>query len=102
MLLIGAPRDLTMHTTPRGSRYTEAQLLDLEKAPEPGVGGGRGGRGGRGGGGFQEKLDAFLAEEQPLVIMRSGAGFSDGGNFIAGRGGSYDAKAGPLHCPRWW
>jgi carboxypeptidase Q len=95
VLLIGAPRDLTMHTAPRGSRYTEAQLMDLEKAPEPGVGGGRGGRGGRGGGGFQEKLDAFLAEEQPLVIMRSGAGFSDGGNFIAGRGGSYDAKAGP-------
>ncbi len=43
-------------------------------------------------GGFQARLDAFLTEEQPLVVMRGGAGFSDGGNFIAGRGG--DPKTG--------
>jgi carboxypeptidase Q len=94
VLLIGAPRDLTMHLKPRGTRYTEAELMDLEQAPEPALGFGRGGggRGGRGGGGFQEKLDAFLAQEQPLVVMRSGAGFSDGGTYIAGRGA--DPKTG--------
>jgi carboxypeptidase Q len=95
VLLIGPLRDLTMHTTPRGSRLTDAQLMELEKAPDPAAGG-RGGRGGNGGrGGFQDRLDAFLREEQPLVVMRSGAGFSDGGTYIAGRGGSYDAKASP-------
>jgi carboxypeptidase Q len=107
ILLIGAPRDLTMHVTPRGKRYTEAELMDIERAPDPGIGfrppaapaaGGRRGRGQAataapgGRGGFQAKLDAFLAEEQPLVVMRSGAGFSDGGNFIAGRGA--DPKTG--------
>jgi carboxypeptidase Q len=93
VVLIGAPRDLAMHLTARSTRYTEAELMDLEKAPEPGAAMFRGpGRGGRE---FQEKLAAFLTAEQPLVVMRSGGGFSDGGNFIAGRGGSYDAKADP-------
>jgi hypothetical protein len=108
VVLVGAPRDLTMHLTPRGTRYAEAELLDLEKAPDPGAGlfrapaapaaGGRRGQAAAapGGGGrrneFQEKLAAFLTEEQPLVVMRSGAGFSDGGTYIAGRGA--DPKTG--------
>lgn len=92
VVLIGAPRDLTMHLKARGERYSEAELEEIEKAPEPGAVGGRGGRGG-GAREFQAKLDEFLKEEQPVVLLRSGAGFSDGGNFIAGRGGSYDAKA---------
>jgi hypothetical protein len=93
VLLIGAPRDLAMHLKPRATRYTDAELAELEKAPEPGSAVFRGP--GRGGLAFQEKLAAFLAAEQPLVVMRSGGGFSDGGTFIAAGGGSYDAKAGP-------
>jgi carboxypeptidase Q len=90
IIMIGAARELAMSTAPNGRRYTDAELLELSFAPEPGAAG----RGGRGPGGreFQQKLQKFLADEQPAVVLRSGQGRSDGGTVFGGSAGSRDPK----------
>src|SRR5260370_2622440 len=39
IILIGPARDLAMKMTPDGRRYTDAELVELAVAPDPGVGG---------------------------------------------------------------
>ena len=78
-----------MSTAANGRRYTDNELAEIALAPEPGTG-----RGGRGPGGreFQQKLQKFLADEQPAVVLRAGAGRSDGGTVFGGSAGSRDPK----------
>lgn len=104
-------RDLTMHTSAEGRRYTEADLAAEEIAPDPAA------RGGFGGGrplaafggqpiptdpeerrkfmesrrGFTEKVAEFYKEEGALLILSSGQ-MGDGGTVFASQGGPYDTK----------
>jgi len=41
IVMIGAPRDLTMSLNPLGRRYTDIELEELMLAPDPGAAGGR-------------------------------------------------------------
>jgi carboxypeptidase Q len=96
MIMIGDARPLEMSMNPLGRRYTEHQLDELVLAPDPGIGG-RGGQpqagpGGPGGRGFQQKLQKFLAEEQPSLVLRAGLGRSEGGTVFGGSAGSHDPK----------
>jgi hypothetical protein len=95
IVLIGAPRDLEMSMEPLGRRFTEADLHELFIAPDPGAGG-RGGRGGQPFGPaareFRERVQKFLAEEAPLVVVQGGAGRSEGGDVFGGSAGSYNLK----------
>jgi carboxypeptidase Q len=106
IVLIGAKRDLEMSTEPLGHRYTAEELAGIQLAPDPSLGGrgevffslnapaARGGRaaGGPGGRGFQQTLQKFLAEEQPAIVVRGGAGRSEGGDVFGGSAGSRDPK----------
>lgn len=113
IVLLGPPRELLMSMAPLGRRYTDTELADLSLAPDPSAQGGRppvfiggpqGGRGGRGGQpqqggpggpggrGFQQKLQKFLSEEEPAIVVRGGAGRSDGGDVFGGSAGSRDLK----------
>jgi carboxypeptidase Q len=91
IVMIGGLHDLQMSTTANGHRYTEEELGDLTLIQDPGAAG-RGGRGGGGRGGFNQKLQKFLSEEQPLLVLRSGQGRSDGGTVFGGSAGSRDPK----------
>src|SRR5271170_7692826 len=109
IIMIGGARELQMSMNPLGRRYTDKELAELQLAPDPSIGGrgpvfiggpqnGRGGPpqaggpGGPGGRGFQQKLQKFLAEEQPSLVLRAGQGRSEGGTVFGGSAGSRDAK----------
>ncbi len=81
IVMIGAPRDLSMSLNPLGRRYTDIELDELMLAPDPGAAGGRppifiggaqanpqsgrGGRGGRSGRGGAAAADGQAAGDQP-------------------------------------
>ncbi|HXP89099.1 MAG TPA: M20/M25/M40 family metallo-hydrolase [Bryobacteraceae bacterium] len=117
VVLLGAGRDMQMITTAPGRRYTDSDLATIALAPEaapqigprpPGSdalaanGGGNGGRGGRGGANaqpnqqqqrqFQNRLNQFLHDEAPAVVVRMGTGRSEGGTVFGQAGGSRDPK----------
>jgi hypothetical protein len=93
IVLISPKRDLAMVTSPLGTRYTDAELADIQSAQIqlPGFGrggrggaaGGRGGRGGAAGGVSPQAIQRFLRAEKPaLVIQISNNG--DGGTLFGG------------------
>jgi len=90
IIMIGGLHELQMSTDPNGHRYTDHELMELSFAPEPGAAG----RGGRGPGAreFQQRLQKFLSEEQPSLVLRAGQGRSDGGTVFGGSAGSRDPK----------
>jgi carboxypeptidase Q len=106
MVLLGPGRDLQMSLQPLGARRSDSDLAALAQAPDaaggrgqapPGaaaIGGGR--QGGPGGGNanqqFQRALNKFLADEGAAVVVRPGAGRSEGGTVFAQGGGSRDLK----------
>ena len=117
IVLIGAPRELHMSMNPLGRRYTDVELSELMLAPDPAAnparppvfiggpaaeapGARRGGQPppqGRPGSPsaarqFQTKLNQFLHDEGPLVVVRSGLGRSEGGTVYGGGAGSRDPK----------
>ena len=116
VVLLGAGRDLQMITQAPGRRYSDSDLAAIALAADapqigprpPGSdalaanGGGNGGRGGRGGGNgpqnpqqqrqFQNRLNQFLHDEAPAVVVRIGNGRSDGGTVFGQAGGSRDPK----------
>jgi carboxypeptidase Q len=118
IVFLGAGRELTMRTTPAGTRYTDQQLADLAAAALAGRGGnnvpgaralaagaGRGapntpGATNTAGGGqqFTNRLNRFLAEEGVVAVARIGGAQSDGGTVFAQAGGSRDARD-PLAPP---
>src|SRR5215813_2195021 len=95
IVMISQKRDLAMVTNPLGTRYTDAELHDIETAQiqlpgfggRGGRGGAQGGRGGRGGaqpgGVTPQAIQRFLRTEKPaLVIQVSNNG--DGGTLFGG------------------
>jgi carboxypeptidase Q len=110
IVMLGTRRELQMSMASLGRRYTDAELTELFLVPDPSalggrppvlIGGapaGRGGQpgaqpaGGRGNREFQAKLQKFLSEEQPALILRSGQGRSEGGTVYGGSAGSRDLK----------
>ncbi|MGD1094147.1 MAG: M20/M25/M40 family metallo-hydrolase [Bryobacteraceae bacterium] len=104
IVLIGAPVELKMNMAPQGCRYTDAELADVAGAPDPGATFGFRGpaRPGAQPGGqpsgpeaarqFQTRLQQFLSDEHPLVVVRSGQGRSEGGTVFGGSSGSRELK----------
>lgn len=90
IVLIGPARDLQMSVEPLGHRYTETELHEIFEAPDPGARG----RGGFGPGmrEFRQRVQKFLAEEAPLVVVQPGPGRSEGGDVFGGSAGSYNPK----------
>jgi hypothetical protein len=111
VVFLGVGRELTMRTTPPGTRYTDEQLAGLAAAPAGGRGGhntpgtralAAGARGGpnptaapAGGPQFTNRLNQFFAAEGVVAIARIGSGQSDGGTVFAQSGGSRDPKDPP-------
>jgi carboxypeptidase Q len=103
IVLEGAPRDLQLSLQPLARRYSDSDLSGLALAPQPVPPRPNGpGNGPQGGGPqspaarrFQDQLAAFLREEAPAVIVRSGAGRSEGGT-VFGQGSQRDPKQEPL------
>src|SRR5438874_490023 len=96
-VLTTAMRDVEAHFTAPGHRYTDEELAQLAKQPDPTAG-----RGGRGGPGtpafqaaqeFQRKRNKFFLDEGVACLIDPGRG--DGGTFFIGSGGSRDAKDPP-------
>jgi carboxypeptidase Q len=115
VVLLGAGRDLQMSMQPLGRRYTDTDLAGIALAPDaapqigprpPGTdalagnGGAGGGRGGGRGGQpnpqqqrqFQNRLNQFLHDEAPAVVVRIGNGRSEAGTVFGQAGGSRDPK----------
>ncbi len=99
-----APRDLEMHMTAQGHRFTDQELADQALAPDPSreglfrVPGGPPRRPGQPGRPnmqqmrqFRTKLTQFLHDEQPLVVLQYGYN-GDGGTVFGAAGGSRDPK----------
>ncbi len=87
-------RDVPALFEPQAQRYTQDQLLDLERETVPGRGGrGRGAfAGGRGGvPGFAQTRAQFLKDEGVLAVVAPGQG--SGGTVFVGGGGSREAGA---------
>jgi hypothetical protein len=112
MVLMQAPRDLTMSMTPLAHRLTPEELLARSLTPDPGGRGGfpgapatpagGGGRGGRGGGNaapadpvaqrrFRDHVNQFLKDEGAAVVLQSTT-IADGGTVFGSSGGGYKAK----------
>ncbi len=101
IVLTAAARDLTMHANPDGHRYTDEELSKEAVAPEPGAGGlfGRPRAGGPADGQpnfmqmreLRNKINKFLSEEAPAVVIQPGT-IGDGGTVFGGQGGSQDKK----------
>jgi carboxypeptidase Q len=111
VVLLGVGRDLQLSLQPLGRRFTDTDLEGLALATSPqfgprapgsdaiGTNGGRGGRGGRNAQAnpqeqrqFQNRLNQFLHDEAPAVVVRIGNGRSDGGTVFGQAGGSRDPK----------
>ena len=99
IVMISAKRDLTLPLTPLGSRYTEAELAEIQSAQiqipglfgrgGPGAAGGRGGRGGAPGGITPQAIQAFLKTEKPALVIQNSARGESGTLF--GGGANRDA-----------
>ncbi|MBS1858871.1 MAG: M20/M25/M40 family metallo-hydrolase [Acidobacteria bacterium] len=89
IVLVSAPRELQMTTTPMGVRYTDAELaeLSMEQVQVPGLFGGRGGRGGRGpfgaGGLTPQAIQTFLKSEKPALVIQTST-LGQGGALFGG------------------
>jgi hypothetical protein len=107
ILMVGEPRDVSLPFQAPATRYTDQELADLVKAPEPGDRPRPPGRPGRprpeDGArrerpprGERESLSARLRAEGVGAILRPGGSRGDYGVFFVGAGGSYakDAEAG--------
>jgi hypothetical protein len=109
IVFLGTGRELTMRTTPPGSRYTDQQLAEIAAAavagrsnnPPGARAAAAGARSGgpapanpppTGGQSFINRLNQFFAEEHVLALARIGGGQSDGGTVFAQSGGSRDPK----------
>ncbi len=98
-----APKPIEMVTTPLGKRYTDSELTELERAPEPGAspfGIGRPTAGQPGPGGrpnfeqvrkFRTKVTQFLKDEEVLAVLQYGY-TGDGGTVFGAQGGSREMK----------
>jgi len=88
IVLTEAPRDVAMHLTAQGRRYSDSDLDSQQSAPEPGVTPTRAGMPAMGSPefaalrAFRRKLDTFLMEEEVAVIIGSGTR-GDGGTVFA-------------------
>ncbi|MGH9559401.1 MAG: M28 family peptidase, partial [Bryobacteraceae bacterium] len=90
IVMLGRARDLEMSVNPLGTRYTADELAKLFEAPDPG---GQRRRGPRPGfREFQKRLQKFLSDEQPALIVRAGSGGSGDGNVFGQSAGSRDPK----------
>jgi len=115
IVFLGTGRELTMRTTPPGTRYTDQQLADIAAAAVAGRGNNPPGAraaaagarsagpapapsAGTGGQSFTNRLNQFFADEHVLALARPGGGQSDGGTVFAQAGGSRDPKD-PLAPP---
>jgi hypothetical protein len=89
-------REVEAHFTAPGHRYTDEELIELAKQPDPS----RRGRLGPGSPAyqaqqeFQRKRNAFFLEQGVVCLIEPGRG--DGGTFFIGSGGSRDAKDPPV------
>lgn len=103
IVLVDTPRDTPQLTNPLAKRYSESDLSDLEKAPEPGAspfGFARGGPGGSPFGNFRNfeemrafrgKRAEFLKQEGVVAVISTGTS-ADGGTVFGSNGGSQDMK----------
>ena len=86
--LAGAPRDVEAHFAPQGTRYTDEELANILKMPEPGrspFGQMRARQGGFPNRALQRKITDFLISQGVAVVVDAGRG--DGGTvFVAGGG----------------
>jgi hypothetical protein len=108
IVMIGAARELQMVTEAQARRYTDKELAEIELAPDPGdtsrapvfFGGPRPPASERAFDPadrerqrqFQTKLNQFLAAEGALVVLRGGAGRSEGGTVFSTGGRPGEAK----------
>jgi carboxypeptidase Q len=94
IVLMGGPRNLAMLAEAPGRRYSDADLAAMIAPPDPGAGFQRppGAPTPAQAREFQTKLNQFLADEHPLVLVRGGAGRSETGDVFGAGGGSRDPK----------
>jgi carboxypeptidase Q len=99
MVLMMAPHELEMPTTPYAHRLTDEELEQRVLFSPGGGFGGRGGRGGRGNAPpadptaqrrFRERLIQFLIDEKPAVVVQYNA-TQDSGTVFGTSFGSYKA-----------
>jgi carboxypeptidase Q len=103
-----APKEIEFETTPLGHRYTDEELADEARAPQPGRSPFSLRAPGNAAGGppatpeearqrreerrkFGEKVAQFYKDEGALVLLSYGYN-GDGGTIFASSGGSYDPK----------
>src|SRR5215471_3240488 len=98
IVLEGSGRELTMSMQSLGRRLSDAELAERAITPLHVIGPRPAGRGGNANREFQKKLLAFLQEEAPVAVVRSGAAPGDGGTVFGQGGGSRDPKD-PLAPP---
>jgi hypothetical protein len=124
IILTEALKDQAMIMAAPAKRWTDAELANEAMAPDPGLsrgprGGGpppAGGRPARAGAPgapgapadpmaafaslrqFRTKLQKFLAEEGPAVILQPGSGNSTGGTVFGSGGGGREAKDAVVPC----
>ena len=101
IVLVSPLRDLAMHLTPDGKRYTDDDLAKEALAPEPGQSlfrmGPPSGQPGAPRNMMQmrelrNKINKFFSEEAPAVVVQSGTGASDEGTVFGSQAGSRDKK----------
>src|SRR5258706_784115 len=104
MLLLGTGRNLAMSVQPLASRRSDTDLAELAQLPvgpngpqrPPGTAaagpGGPNGPGGAANQQFQRALNRFLSDEGVAVVVRVGAGRSEGGTVFGQAAGSRDPK----------
>jgi hypothetical protein len=105
MLLLGTGRTLAMSVQPLASRRSDADLAELtqlavgpnagQQRPPGAAAAGPGGPNGPGGAAnqqFQRALNRFLSDEGVAVVVRIGAGRSEGGTVFGQAAGSRDPK----------
>ena len=113
IILSETPKQVEFQTTPLGHRYTDAELAEQSRAPEPGARQAFGPRSPLAGPlpenpedrrrmmeerrKFQEKVSAFLKDEGALLVLSYGYN-GDGGTVFASSGGPYDPKK-PIALP---
>ncbi len=100
IVLAGAPRDVEAHFTPQGSRYTDEELANLFKMPDPGRSPFEQMRARQGGfpsRQLQRKIADFYFSEGVAVVVDGARG--DGGTVFVASGGDRSPKA-PAVAPQ--